>query len=166
MHSTELALSTHGAACCGGGVRGADRVENVGEVWCGGFDLARDVLVVVVEDVVRSAALDQVVVLGAAGRQDLQILEFGELDGVLSDACWSGGQRVRLSRVTVWGILQLPPQIKTLRSVLNRGMLREVLEKSASHAVVAARGIVAASTGEIDAGTLNEIVSSASVQSL
>jgi hypothetical protein len=45
-------------------------------------------------------------------------------------------------------------------------MLREVLEKSASQAVVAARGIVAASVGEMDAGTLNEIASSASVYSL
>ena len=50
-------------------------------------------------------------------------------------------------------ILQLPPQIKTLCSVLKRGMLRDVLEKSASHAVVAASGTVAASAGEIDAGT-------------
>ena len=100
-HSAELALPAHGAAGCGRGVEGADGVEDVREVWCGGFDLARDILVTVVEDVVCSAALDQIVVLGAAGRQDLQPLEFGELDGVLSDACWSGGQRVRLSRVTV-----------------------------------------------------------------
>jgi hypothetical protein len=37
---------------------GADRAENVREVWCGGFDLARDVLGAVVKDIVCFVVLN------------------------------------------------------------------------------------------------------------
>lgn len=88
-HSAELAFATYGTASCGRGIEGTNRVEDMGEVRCSGSDLACDVLVTVIEDLVCSMALDEIVVLRTASREDFQPLKFRELDGVLSDTCCS-----------------------------------------------------------------------------
>lgn len=86
-HCAQLALTINGIASGGGGVKGADRVEDVCQIRLSGFDLAHDIFVTVIKDVLGSKAIDKVIVFRAASREDSEALELSELDSILANAC-------------------------------------------------------------------------------
>ena len=135
------------------------------QLWNQISDLGDNFRVSVIEDMGCPGPLQIIKVRWAARSRHNIAVQFGELNGEVSnDGCYLYRQQKDLS-LTFWNgvLIQLPPQIRRwlLSPTAPRGRFREVSEKSARYAVLMASGIAHASRSTTLFGNLKEIRSSA-----
>lgn len=84
-------------------VFGPNRIKDVDQVWHGAFDLFHNIFRSVIHDVGGPKLLYEIKVLGTAHRGHLNARQSGELDCVLSNACFASEKRESATIVARFG---------------------------------------------------------------